>query len=61
MCGSNNSVLGIKKDIAIKRFLTKMPVRFEVSDEDLMVNGLEMEFDALGSCIFINRINHKYY
>ncbi len=61
MCGSNNSVLGIKKEIAIKRFLTKMPVRFEVSDEDLMVNGLEMEFDALGSCIYINRINHKYY
>lgn len=60
MCGSNDSVLGIKKDIAIKRFITKMPVRFEVSDQDLMINGVEMEFDDSSRCIGINRINLKY-
>lgn len=59
MCGSSNSVLGIKKEIAIKRFITKMPVRFEVSDQDLMVNAVEMEFDESGKCIMISRINQK--
>lgn len=60
MCGSNNSVLGIKKEIAIKRFITKMPIRFEVSDQDLMVNAVEIEFDDFGKCLSINRINQKF-
>lgn len=60
MCGSNDSVLGIKKEIAIKRFITKMPVRFEVSDKDPVINGVELEIDDLGKCIDIKRINQKY-
>lgn len=61
MCGSNDSVLGIKKEIAIKRFITKMPVRFEVSDNDIMINAVSMEFDDRGKCVSIIRINHKFY
>ena len=61
MCGSNDSVLGIKKDIAIKRFITKMPVRFEVADQDLMVNAVELLFNENNECINITRINQKIF
>jgi metallophosphoesterase (TIGR00282 family) len=33
MCGSPNSVIGVKKELAIKKFLLGTPVRFEVSEE----------------------------
>ena len=56
MCGSNDSVLGIKKEIAIKKFLTKMPVRFEVSDSDLRINAISMELDNQNFCTNISRI-----
>ena len=42
MCGSNDSILGIKKEIIINKFLTKMPSRFEVADQAPMVNGVEI-------------------
>lgn len=60
MCGSNDSVLGIKKDIAIKKFLTQLPVKFETAEDDLMVNAVELEVDEeTGKCISIRRINEK--
>lgn len=33
MCGSPNSVIGVKKELALRKFLTGTPVRFEVSEE----------------------------
>lgn len=33
MTGPENSVLGVKKELVIRRFLTKMPVRFEEETE----------------------------
>jgi 2',3'-cyclic-nucleotide 2'-phosphodiesterase len=33
MCGSPNSAIGVKKELALKKFLLGAPVRFEVSEE----------------------------
>ena len=57
MCGSRDSVLGVKKEIAINRFITKMPARFEVSDRTPMVNGVEIEIGSDGKASKITRIN----
>lgn len=57
MCGARDSVLGVKKEIAIKRFITKMPVRFEVSDNTPMINGVEIEIGSNGKAKKITRIN----
>lgn len=40
MCGAEDSVIGIKKDPAIKRFVTQLPHKFEVAAESPMVNGI---------------------
>lgn len=39
MCGPVDSVLGIKKDIIIRKFLTKMPVRHEEADGESEIRG----------------------
>ena len=57
MCGPRDSVLGEKKEIAINRFITKMPVRFELSDRTPMVNGVEIEIAPDGKASKITRIN----
>lgn len=57
MCGARDSVLGVKKEIAINRFITKMPVRFELSDRTPMVNGVEIEIAPDGKASKITRIN----
>ncbi|MEQ1935666.1 MAG: TIGR00282 family metallophosphoesterase [Fimbriimonadaceae bacterium] len=40
MCGPQNSVLGMRKDIILQRFLTGMPSRFEVADEPGVLSGV---------------------
>lgn len=39
MCGPCDSVLGIKNEIIIRKFLTKMPVRHEEAEGDCMICG----------------------
>jgi metallophosphoesterase (TIGR00282 family) len=40
MTGPQNSVIGVDKNIILKRFLTQMPVKFEVADEDVCIEGV---------------------
>jgi len=40
MCGAHDSVIGVKTEIILKRFLTEMPAQFEVADGDVRLNGL---------------------
>ncbi|MDO8736880.1 MAG: TIGR00282 family metallophosphoesterase [Thermoleophilia bacterium] len=40
MTGPRNSVIGVKKQIIIQRFLTQMPVRFEVAEDDVWIEGV---------------------
>ncbi len=58
MTGPKNSVLGLKKDIAIKRFTTNEYLHYECSNNDAMFNAIEIEFDdKTKKAISIKRIN----
>lgn len=56
MCGPVDSVLGVKKELAIKKFITKRPVRFEVASGITAVNGVYMEWNQEGKTVRIERI-----
>ncbi|MBE0428502.1 MAG: TIGR00282 family metallophosphoesterase [Thermoleophilia bacterium] len=56
MTGPFDSVIGVKKDIILKRFLTQMPVRFEVAEEDVRIEGVFVEADARGRATVIERV-----
>jgi hypothetical protein len=45
MTGAQLSVIGIKRDGALKRFLTQMPVQFDVAEEGVSLSGVVIELD----------------
>jgi metallophosphoesterase (TIGR00282 family) len=45
MTGGQHSVIGIKRDDAINRFLTQMPIRFQVADEGVSLCGVVIGLD----------------
>ena len=51
MCGVENSVLGVKKEVVIEKFLTSMPVRFDAASGECMLNGCIFTVDEKsGKC-----------
>ncbi len=61
MCGAYDSVLGIEKELALKRFLTQMPVQFKTAEENTHLCGVVVEIDAhSGRAQNIVRINEAY-
>lgn len=46
MCGPTESVIGVKKELAVQRFLTHMPVKFEVAGGPVVVHGAVIDVDA---------------
>lgn len=60
MCGSVQSVLGVKKEIIIKKMIDGMPARFDAEDGECMINGCIFEIDeSTGKCLSVERINIK--
>lgn len=56
MTGPVHSVIGIKKELAIEKFLTGMPRRFEVASGPAVLCAVLIELDAaLGKAITIRR------
>jgi 2',3'-cyclic-nucleotide 2'-phosphodiesterase len=45
MTGSRDAVIGIRKELAIERFLTQLPVRFEVAKKDPVISGVLFTVD----------------
>ncbi len=45
MTGPKESVLGVKKELVIDKFLTQMPARFEVSNSLYQFNAVVIDFD----------------
>ena len=43
MCGPRDSVIGVKKELVLERLLTQMPVRFEVADGDVWLEGAAID------------------
>jgi len=57
-CGPTDSVIGVKKELSLKRFLTGMPLRFEVSEGPAQINAVTVEIDEKsGKAKKIERIN----
>jgi metallophosphoesterase (TIGR00282 family) len=48
MTGSRTSVLGVKPEQILERFLKQMPVRFETAEEDVWVMGAVVEVNQRG-------------
>ncbi len=58
MCGSFHSVLGVRPELAIKRFRTNLPTRFENDPGPCRLSGVLLEVDPkTGKTIQIQRIN----
>lgn len=53
MCGARDSVIGVKKELVIERFLTQMPVRFEVASNDVWLEGVVIEIGSDGKAVRI--------
>lgn len=57
MTGPIHSVIGIKKELAIEKFLTGMPRRFEVASGPALLCAVLIELDArLGKAVSIHRV-----
>ncbi len=57
MTGSRDAVIGIRKELAIEKFLTQLPVRFEVSKKDSWLCGVLVEVDGeTGRALQVQRI-----
>ena len=60
MTGPFDSVIGIKKDAIIERFLTQIPNKFEVAKGDVRLQGVLLDVDAAtGKANSIERISVK--
>lgn len=57
MTGSRDAVIGIRKELAIERFLTQTPVRFEVAKKDPVLCGVVIAADEqTGRATSISRV-----
>ncbi len=60
MCGPWESVIGVKKELAIERFLTARPVPFEPAKRDVWLQGALVDIDdATGRARSIVRVQEK--
>jgi metallophosphoesterase (TIGR00282 family) len=57
MTGPHDSVIGVRKDQAIRKFLTLLPTRFEPATGDVRLHGVHLEVDdTTGRCLHIERV-----
>lgn len=60
MCGPELSVLGMKTDQVLRRFLSQMPVRFDVASGPVLVQGALVDVDgATGRALAIRRVRER--
>jgi len=57
MTGPHESVIGVQKELAIRKFLTQLPTRFEPATGNVKLHGVHLEIDeATGRCRHIARV-----
>lgn len=57
MCGPKPSVIGMEKEVILRRFLTSLPTRFEVASGSGVISGVSIRVDkATGRARSIERI-----
>ncbi len=60
MCGPWDSVIGVKKELAIGRFLTQRPMAFEPAKRDVWLQGAVVEIDdETGRARRIDRVQER--
>jgi metallophosphoesterase (TIGR00282 family) len=58
MTGGVDSVIGVRKEEAITKFLSQLPVKFDIAKNNLRLNGAVIVVDELsGKALSIERIN----
>jgi len=60
MTGAQDSIIGLKKEDGIERFLTQIPNKFNPSKENLMINGVVISVADSRAVNSITRIMRKY-
>jgi len=50
MTGPVDSVIGMKREIILERFLTQRPQPFKVATHNLQLQGVVLKIDAAGRC-----------
>ncbi len=56
MTGSRTSVLGVKPEQVLERFITQMPVKFETAEDDVWVMGVVVEVNERGLADSIEQV-----
>ncbi|TFG90928.1 MAG: TIGR00282 family metallophosphoesterase [Syntrophobacterales bacterium] len=60
MTGPFDSILGIKKEVSLERFLTLLPNRYDVAKGDVRLQGVLIDIDdTTGRALSIERLNIK--
>ncbi len=57
MCGPEDSVIGTRPELSVRRSMTQLPLRMEVSDNDSALHGALIEIDGeTGQALSVERI-----
>jgi metallophosphoesterase (TIGR00282 family) len=57
MCGPVDSVIGLKKETSLQRFLTQRPAGYELAKNQVYAHGVRVDIDdATGKALAIERI-----
>jgi hypothetical protein len=56
MTGPMNSVIGMKKEVILERFLSQRPQPFKVATQDIQLQGVVLTVGADGRCQEISRV-----
>jgi 2',3'-cyclic-nucleotide 2'-phosphodiesterase len=61
MTGPHDSIIGVRKELALRRMRVQMPVRFQPADGDLRLHGVLIEIDQeTGRARGIERIQRRW-
>jgi metallophosphoesterase (TIGR00282 family) len=60
MTGARGGVIGVRREQALRRFLTQVPARFEPSDDDPWLNAVLIEADETGAATGIRQLLVPY-
>jgi len=60
MCGPWDSIIGVRKELVVQRFLTQRPVAFEPGKRETYLQGAMVEVDeATGRALSIERVQER--
>lgn len=60
MAGPRDSILGVEKDVIIKKFLAYYPQKHVLAGGDVDICGVALEIEKSGRAVSIERFNKKY-